>query len=198
MRVRRERQHQQQSGLHAKFAQRSMQPQACTRRKKVKGSESRTTKRPSLSLAARLTKVWLECRKGGCDLFRDRMPQMRLGKVSISGPNLADLRATDKSDTPGRAVSTQNTRAPQLSTQIQIGCAPDRAGGRNLSRSCASVCPNRKHTPPAHATMLAMREHSIVSPWWHGSFDPMGVEPPHLRTPDLLYSHVTLWAPHKQ
>ena len=75
MRVRRERQHQQQSGLHAKFAQRSMQPQACTRRKKVKGSESRATKRPSLSLAASLTKVWLECRKGRCDLFRDRMPE---------------------------------------------------------------------------------------------------------------------------
>ena len=88
-----------------------------------------------------------------------------------SGPHLADLRATDKSDTPGRAVSTQNTRAP-LSTQIQIGCAPDRAGGRNLSRSCASVCPNRKHTPPAHATMLAMREHSVVSPWWHWSLAP--------------------------
>ena len=37
-------------------------------------------------------------------------------------------------------------------TDWNIGCAPDRAGGRNLSRSCAGVCPNRKHTPPAHAT----------------------------------------------
>ena len=65
MRVRRERQHQQQSGLHAKFAQRSMQPQACTRRQKVKGSESRTTEDALPVSCCVCTKVWLECRRRG-------------------------------------------------------------------------------------------------------------------------------------
>ena len=59
-----------------------------------------TTQLCSLPLAARLTKVWLECRKGGCDLFRDRMPQMRLGKVSISGPSLGRLWERDADPHP--------------------------------------------------------------------------------------------------
>ena len=108
-----------------------------------------------------------------------------------------DLRATYMSDTPGRAVSTQNTRAPLGHPPITMGCAPDRAGGRYLNRVCVLPCAqNQAHATPAHATMLAPRATVtfVVHGWVRGVW---GVWAPHSGTPDLLYNSVTLWAPHQ-